>query len=87
MSRVYIKFSTRADEIKAVYPLLRFTVVSLPKNVFGLLEKALQVLKDEQIQFNQASQEEVNEAYRILKDFQEGKVDTRNMRKSILKDA
>jgi hypothetical protein len=84
MNRIYIKFATWEDEVKAIYPLLKFTVVSLPTDVFGLPEEALKVLQDEQIKFEKASREEVDDAYRILQDFQEGKVDTRNLRKSIL---
>lgn len=84
MSRVYIRFLSKIEEGKSVYPLIKFSVDSLPGNIFGIPEEALRILKEAGIGYSQVPHDEVVQALRKLRNFREGKIQTKKQRKLVL---
>jgi hypothetical protein len=70
MSRVYIKFASDPDRIRGVYALAtQASVDSLPEEIFGISAEDLYILKNEKIQYTEATRAEVDNSYRKLRTF------------------
>ena len=86
MSRVWIRFLSREDEVKSFFPLIKkFSVDTLPGNIFCIPEEALHVLEETKAGYKHVPHDEVVQAVQKLWDFRLGKINTKKQKKLILK--
>jgi hypothetical protein len=73
MSRVYIRFQSKDDEVKGYYALATQTRVdSLPGEIFSISDADLYILEDEQAKYTLVPHEDVSAAYQKLRTFWNG---------------
>ena len=61
MNIIYIKFNSREDQVKGYYELAtKSKVITLPKEVYGVLLSGLRLLDELHISYRRATDEEVS---------------------------